>query len=299
MMAAFLVAVSFGRVAEAENAASAELQKNAPRVLLWPDGAPGAMGTGEKDAPRITVCPASKEKATGAGIVVCPGGGYGGQAMDHEGYQIAAWLNGEGISAFILEYRVAPYRHPIPLGDAQRALRLVRSRAAEWNVDPKRLGILGFSAGGHLVSTVGTHFDMGKPEAADPIDRESARPDFMVLCYPVITFKPPYAHMGSRKNLLGDNPDPALVENLSNETQVTADTPPAFLFHTSGDSGVPPENSVMFYSALHKAGVPAEMHIFEKGEHGVGLAPDDPALSVWPKLCIEWIRGRGFLGATK
>jgi len=266
-------------------------------VLLWPDGAPGALGDSEADKPALTVCLVPREKATGAGVVVCPGGGYAHLADDHEGRQVAAWLNAHGIAAFILKYRIAPYRHPAPMLDAQRALRLVRSRAQEWGVDPNRLGIMGFSAGGHLTSTAGTHFDLGNPDAADPVDRLSCRPDFMVLGYPVITFKPPYAHMGSCHNLLGKDPPAALVDAFSNNEQVTADTPPTFLVHTSGDAGVPAENSILFYLALRKAKVPAELHIYEQGPHGFGLAPDDPVLSTWPGHCIDWMRARGYLSS--
>src|SRR5262249_6545525 len=174
--------------------------------------------------------------------------------------------------AFVLQYRVGPrYRHPAPLQDAQRALRLVRARAREYAIDPARLGILGFSAGGHLAATTGTHFDEGRPDAADPIERMGSRPDFMVLAYPVMSFVAPFAHGNSRQNLLGESPDPALAAQLSNETQVTARTPPAFLFHTADDPGVPVENSVVFFEALHRAGVPAELHVFPHGRHGVGL----------------------------
>ncbi len=266
------------------------------QIVLWPQGAPEAKGSSEKDIPVVFHYAPPKDHATGAAIVVCPGGGYGGLAMDHEGEQIGRWLNSEGIAAFVLRYRHAPgYRHPVPLMDAQRALRTVRARAAEWGVNPGHIGILGFSAGGHLTGTAGTHFDAGNPQAEDPVDRVSCRPDFLVLVYPVITFDGPFAHMGSRKNLLGGDPAPALVKELSLENAVTKDTPPTFLFHTSGDSGVPSENSLLFYRALHDAKVPVEMHVFEKGEHGVGLAPKDPALSVWPKLCITWLRGQGML----
>ncbi len=265
-------------------------------IVLWPKGAPEAKGTTDKDIPVIQRYAPPSDTTAGAAIVVCPGGGYGGLAMDHEGDQIGRWLNREGISAFVLRYRHAPgYKHPIPLMDAQRALRTVRARAEEWDVNPGHIGILGFSAGGHLTGTAGTHFDAGNPKADDPIDRVSCRPDFLVLVYPVITLEGPFAHMGSRKNLLGEHPAPELVKDLSLENAVTNDTPPAFLFHTSGDTGVPSENSILFYRALHDAKVPAEMHIFEKGEHGAGLAPKDPALSVWPDLCITWLRGRGML----
>ncbi len=195
----------------------------------------------------------------------------------------------------MLRYRVAPYKHPAPLLDAQRAVRTVRVRAKEFSVDPKRVGIMGFSAGGHLASTVATHFDDGKADADDRTDRVGCRPDFAVLCYPVITLKPPYAHMGSRNNLLGKEADEKLVQSLCNDEQVTAKTPPTFLFHTDADTGVKPENSILFYMALKKAKVPAEMHIYEKGPHGVGLAPKDPILSTWADRLDGWLQGRGLL----
>ena len=217
-------------------------------------------------------------------------------AVDHEGRQIAEWLNARGVAAFVLRYRLGPrYHHPIELGDAQRALRFVRLHAADYGIASDRIGIWGFSAGGHLASTAGTHFDAGNANAAEPIDRLSSRPDFMILAYPVISFTTPYTHRGSLRNLLGDNPDPKLVASLSNETQVTSETPPAFLFHTSTDSGVPAENSVLFYLALRKAGVPAEMHIYERGEHGVGLALFDPILSSWPRRLEAWMRLHGWM----
>jgi acetyl esterase/lipase len=216
--------------------------------------------------------------------------------MNHEGRQVANWLNAMGISAFVLKYRLGPrYHHPIELGDAQRALRTVRARAAEFGVKPDRIGMMGFSAGGHLTSTAETHFDSGNPNAADLIDRVSSRPDFVVLGYPVISFTAPYTHRGSAQNLLGDSPDPKLLEDLSNELHVNSQTPPTFLFSTSEDTTVPAENSVAFYLALHKAQVPAELHIFQRGPHGVGLDLGDPALGEWPKLLINWLRGLGLL----
>ncbi len=255
-----------------------------PRTeLLWPNGAPGAAGDTDLDKPSLTFYLADPAKANGTAVVVCPGGGYQMLAMDHEGKQIAQWLNGYGVSAFVLKYRLGPrYHHPAMMQDVQQALRMVRSRAAELKLDPGRIGVWGFSAGGHLASTAATHFETK--------DGVTSRPDFAILAYPVITMKEA-THAGSRRNLLGDNPDPALVQLMSNETQVTAQTPPTFIFFTSDDSAVPVQNGVMFYEALRKAGVPAEMHIFRSGPHGVGLAPDYPDLSWWPKLLAEWMRG--------
>lgn len=262
-------------------------------ILLWPNGAPGAKGDADIDKPDLSLYIASQNKVP-TGIIVCPGGGYVHLAMSYEGTDVAKWLNTMGISAFVLKYRLGPkYHHPAELDDAQRAIRYVRAHAAEFGIDPHHIGIWGFSAGGHLASTAGTHFDNGTPNSADPIDRESSRPDFMILAYPVITFEEPYAHRGSRDALLGPNPDPALVELLSNEEQVTKDTPPTFLFHTSDDPVVPVQNSIHFYQALRRAGVPAEMHIYEHGRHGVGLAQDIPELSTWPTLLANWLKVRG------
>ena len=265
-------------------------------VLLWPDGAPGALGAGPEDRPKITIYRAPAATANGAAVVVCPGGGYVTLASDHEGKQVAEWLNTLGVSAFVLQYRLGPrYHHPAPLQDAQRAIRLVRARARDYGLDPGRLGVLGFSAGGHLAATTGTHFDEGRPDASDPIEKMSARPDFMVLAYPVLSMTSPFTHRGSLKNLLGETPDPKLAEDLSNDRSVTARTPPAFLFHTADDASVPVENSLAFVQAMHQAGVPVELHVFPKGRHGVGLAPGDPVLSQWPGLCASWMRARGLL----
>ena len=266
---------------------------------LWTGGAPGAMGTADEDQPTLTAYPVPAARAVGTAVVVCPGGGYAHLSMDKEGEQIALWLNSLGIMSFVLKYRLGPkYHHPIELGDAQRAIRTVRFKAADYHVQPDRIGIMGFSAGGHLASSAGTHFDAGNPQATDPIDRVGSRPDFMVLCYPVISFGQ-FAHKGSLRMLLGDQPDPKLVENLSNELQVTPQTPPTFLFHTTTDNTVPVENSVLFYSALRKAGVPAELHIYERGPHGVGLAQTDEALSSWPARLADWLRIRGLLSAAR
>jgi acetyl esterase/lipase len=270
--------------------------KQAPIYPLWPDGAPGAKGKEDRDIPTVQVYLPPADKATGAAVVICPGGGYAGLAMDHEGHQIARWLNSLGVAGIIVKYRLGMrYHHPVPLQDAQRAIRFTRAHAKEWQIDPNRVGIIGFSAGGHLASTAGTHFDRGDKEAKNPIDRESCRPDFLILGYPVITLQPPYAHSGSREHLLGKSPDRKLVENLSNDQSVTKDTPPTFLVHTSEDTVVPPENSVLFYVALRKAGVPAELHILEKGRHGLGLGGGDPAFARWPGLCEAWLRARGIL----
>lgn len=274
------------------------LSAESPRVvLLWPNGVPGAIGEEDADRPTLSIYLPSV-KSVGTGIVVCPGGGYAHLAMDHEGTQIASWLNAMGVAAFVLKYRLGPrYHYPAQLQDAGRALRFVRLHAAEFGIAPDRVGIWGFSAGGHLASTLATHFEGGNQTAADPIDRMSSRPDFVILAYPVITMVEPYVHKGSREHLLGPNPDPKLLEDLSNEKQVTAQTPPTFLFLSDADHIVPPENSVLLYLALRRAGVPAEMHIYQNGPHGVGLAPNDPVLSSWPKRLEDWLRVRGMLPA--
>jgi acetyl esterase/lipase len=267
--------------------------------LLWADGAPGAQGTQDEDKPSLFPYIVPQGRGTGTAVIVCPGGSYVHLSMDKEGDQIARWLNSLGVTAFVLKYRLGPkYHHPIELGDAQRAIRTVRSKAAEYRVLPDRIGIMGFSAGGHLASTTGTHFDAGNANATDPIERLNSRPDFLVLVYPVISLTAPYVHRGSLRALLGDQPDPKLVENLSNELQVTAQTPPTFLFHTTADTTVPSENSALFYLALRKAGVPAEMHVYERGPHGVGLGQTDEALSSWPGRLADWLRGRGLLNSA-
>jgi acetyl esterase/lipase len=264
-------------------------------MLLWPAGAPGAQGDEEIDKPTLTVYLPAGVNATKTGVVVAPGGGYVHLAMEKEGTAIAAWLNARGVAAFVLKYRLGPkYHHPIELEDAQRAIRTVRANAAEYGIAADHVGMWGSSAGGHLTATAGTRFDKGNADATDPIERQGSRPDFLVLAYPVITLEAPDAHSGSRKYLLGDDPDPAMVKALSAETQVTKETPPTFLFATTEDKTVPVINSVMFFEALVKAGVPAEMHIFQHGGHGVGLAAANSELSVWPELVIKWMRERGY-----
>jgi acetyl esterase/lipase len=262
---------------------------------LWPGGAPGAVGSGPEDTPTISLYRPTTAASTGAAFVVCPGGGYA-RLADHEGHNVAVWLNGIGVTAFVLKYRLGPrYRHPAPLQDVARAIRTVRARAKEWNVDPGRIGVIGFSAGGHLASTVATQFDAGTETAADAVDRVSSRPDLAVLAYPVISMEEGIAHAGSRANLLGPNPSADLVQALSSDRRVTSRTPPTFLFHTADDAGVLVENSLRFAAALRAAKVPYELHVFETGRHGVGLALDNPVLSAWPRLLESWLRARGFV----
>lgn len=265
-------------------------------ILLWPNGAPGAVGEEAADKPQIMAYLPVPGKATGSSVIVCPGGGYGNLCEDREGEAVAEWFQALGVAGFVLRYRIAPrYHHPAPLMDARRAIRTVRANCAAWGLDPKRVGIMGFSAGGHLASTAGTLFEEGQPGSADPVEREDSRPDFLILAYPVITLKPPYAHMGSRRNLIGDSPSDELIEQLSTETRVTSRTPPTFLMHTDADKAVPCENSVFFYLALRKAGVPSEMHIYAEGGHGVDLAKGHPTLGNWPERLRLWMGVRGLL----
>ncbi len=276
-------------------------------VPLWPGRAPGAVGDDARDRPTLTVYRPFGRKPTDpptAAVVIAPGGGYVFLATNHEGRQVANDLNALGLTAFVLRYRVGPrYRHPVPLGDAQRALRLVRARAAEFGVRPDQVGILGFSAGGHLAATAATRFDRGgaagDAAAGDAVERQPSRPDFVVLGYPVISFDAPYAHRGSGENLLGPGADPRLVASLSADRNVTARTPPAFLVHTDEDDGVPPENSLAFYQALRRARVPAELHVFERGPHGLGMGGEQPGYAEWPRLLAVWMRGRGLLPAPR
>jgi acetyl esterase/lipase len=266
---------------------------NPIEIKLWEGTAPGEP-TKPKDEPVLFLYRPAAEFASGKAVIVCPGGGYHHLAIDHEGRQIAEWLNSFGVTAFVLRYRHAGtgHKHPTPMLDGQRAIRTVRARAGEWGIDPKQIGVMGFSAGGHLTSTLGTHFDAGDSQAADPIDRGSSRPDFLVLCYPVISLTADFTHTGSRDNLLGKNADPALVRSLSNELQVTNDTPPSFLFHTDEDAAVRPMNSVAFYEALKRAGVPAELHVYQHGAHGLGLARDVPGTKDWSNRCRVWLEQR-------
>lgn len=285
-------------------------QPSAPQAIpLWEGKAPHAVGESPTDKPSLTVFRAPADKANGAAVVVCPGGGYGFLANDHEGKQVAEYFNGIGVTAFVLKYRIVQKErpgplHPAPLTDAQRAIRLARAKAKEFGIDPARVGIMGFSAGGHLASTAGTHFDDGLKDG-DAIDKQSCRPDFLILAYPVISMETGVTHGSSRNNLIGPKPDAKLIEELSNEKQVTKNTPPTFIFHTSADTAVVPENAVRFYVALKKAGVPAELHMYEKGRHGVGLGRDpkwtggETSVSTWPDRLTDWLKNRGVLDAKK
>lgn len=284
-------------------AATALAQPREP-FPLWPQGAPGALGNDPvKDVPTLTPFWPDAGKETGASFVICPGGGYGGLAP-HEGRDYALFLNQHGIAAFVLKYRLgsANYRHPAMMNDVQRALRTVRANAAAWKLDPRRIGVMGSSAGGHLASTALTHFDAGKPDDADAIERASCRPDAGILCYPVISMGA-NTHSGSKRNLLGNEPSPELVKLLSNELQVTKDTPPTFLFHTWEDKAVKVEGVMDFAAALQKSGVPFDLHVYQKGPHGIGLGMKgyDPAqhkieaLHPWTRDVAVWLKVQGFV----
>ena len=260
-------------------------------IRLWEENAPGFDNASDQKEPNLTPFLIEKGLPRGA-VIVCPGGGYWGKA-DYEGAPVARWLNSAGISAFMLDYRVMPYKHPYPLLDAQRAIRMVRFHAQEWGIKPDKIGILGFSAGGHLSATAGTHFDFGRPDSTDTVERVSCRPDALVLCYPVITFWE-FRHDGSMVALIGEDPPEALRYSLSNETQVTSQTTTAFLWHTANDEGVPVENSLLFAGALSKHKVPFELHVFPDGPHGLALGESHPAISAWTGLCATWLHGLGF-----
>lgn len=263
-------------------------------IRLWSGAAPGAMGTADIDIPTLTVALPSNVKPTGAVFIVCPGGGYEHLAP-HEGLPIARWLNSLGVTGFVLKYRLGPkYHHPVEMDDVQRAIRLVRFNAKKWNLDPDRIGVIGFSAGGHLASTAATHFDEGHPNATDPIDRTGCRPDLAILVYPVIAMVGPYTHVGSRRNLLGDHPKPSLEKFLSSDLQVSASTPPCFLVHAADDPVVPVQNSLLFTNACLNHHVPVELHIFEHGPHGFGLGTTLPEIKVWPRLAATWLQRHGF-----
>jgi len=298
MVSLFLISAFLG---------GALLAAEEPVIILWPEGVPGlrADASAEHDVdghisnvhtPTLTCYAAPARKACGTAVIICPGGAYGRLSWDKEGTEPARWLNTIGVTAFVLKYRLAEYGHPAPLRDVLRAVRLVRSRATDFGIRADRIGVLGFSAGGHLAASAGTLFDAPEGRTGAALDAISARPDFLVLIYPVITMKDPYTNAGSRRNLLGEHPGEAGIEHLSLERQVTANTPPAFLLTTFEDKTVPAENSLGFFEAMRRAGVPAELHIFEKGPHGFGLRPAGvgPAAG-WPALCDQWLRLRGWL----
>ena len=282
------------------NPISAESPKPVPEPL-WASGAPGVTAKADGDTPQLMITRVQSDKPT-AGVVILPGGGYGGHAIGHEGYDLANWFSEMGVTSAICTYRLRGkgnegkgYGHPAPMIDAQRAIQTLRARAKELNLDPNRIGVIGFSAGGHLCSTVSTKFAPAKPDSDDPIARVSSRPDFSILCYPVIGLGKPYTHKGSQRNLLGTDASAELVASLSNEDQVSDKTPPTFLFHTEEDKVVPVENSLQYYAACKKHGVEAEMHIFPKGRHGVGLAKDLDGANQWPDLCKAWMDRMGML----
>jgi acetyl esterase/lipase len=275
-----------------------------PAVPLWPEGVPGAITNGGPETlndglvrnvhePSLTPYLPPPGRATGAAVVVCPGGGYTVLAIEKEGAAVAKWLNTLGISAFVLKYRLKEYGHPAPLRDVLRAVRLLRSEAARWGIQPDRIGVIGFSAGGHLAASAATLFDAPEGRTGAALDNVSGRPDFAILVYPVIVLAGPYAHTGSRRALVGETPAPGLVESLSLDSRVTKDTPTTFLVHGGTDTAVPPENSVLFYLALRKAGVAAELHTYERGIHGFGLQPGHGPVSSWPQRCAEWLAAKG------
>jgi len=260
---------------------------------LWPAGHLNLLGTADRDVPTLTVFPVTAQNAPC--VVVLPGGGY--QALaDHEADPIALWLNTLGIASVVARYRRAPHKHPTPFDDGCRAIRTVRARASEWNIDPGHVGVLGFSAGGHLAATVATQGEAPHPKPTDAIDTHSARPDVAVLAYPVITLQSPFAHVGSRINLLGEGATPADIAHHSVHTRVTPRTCPTFLFHTVDDEAVPVENSLLFADALRRNNVAFEMHLYEHGYHGVGLATGDPILKSWPERCADWLARHGLTG---
>ena len=258
---------------------------NAEQSDLW---------IGRVSQPSVTVLAPPEYERNGTGVVICPGGGYGGLSWEKEGLEMGRWFNKRGITAFVLKYRHGGgvHQHPIPLNDIRRAMRIVRSQAEEWKLDPARIGVMGFSAGGHLASSVGTHADAGSKEATDPIEREGSRPDFMVLIYPVISMDEKITHAGSLENLLGEKPDPQFVELMSNDRQVTDQTPPTFIAHASDDQAVPVENALRFYRALIDHKVPAELHIFAEGGHGFGMRNKDKPVVEWPNLLANWLKSR-------
>ncbi len=278
-------------------------------IPLWPEGAPGAkyIGPEKQDRgnisavsePTLTYFAPAVDRPNGTAIIICPGGGYSRLAFDREGIQYARWLSSLGVTSFVLKYRMKEFGHPAPLQDVLRAIRLVRSRAAEFKIAPDRIGIMGSSAGGHLAGSASTLFDHASGKTGAELDAVSARPDFAILLYPVITMQDPATHAGSRKSLLGPSPTPELMELLSLEKQVTANTPPTLLIHTQLDKTVPAENSLLYLQALIRAKVPGELYVFEHGSHGMGMRAGLGTASDWPKRAEQWLQERGLLEPAK
>ena len=308
--AAMLAASTSGAALSATPASAASWPPSPATIPLWPEGVPGARAGLEAERyvdgrisrvsePTLTVYPPAVDRANGSAVIICPGGGYERLAIEREGEQYARWLSSLGVSAFVLKYRMRESGHPAPLRDVLRAVRLVRSQAAQYKLRPERVGVMGSSAGGHLAASAGTLFDHPLGRTGAPLDAVSARPDFLVLMYPVIALDGPAAHMGSRNALLGVSPSAADVELMSVARQVTARTPPTLLIHTQADASVPVENSILFYQALTRAKVPAEMYLFEHGTHGMGMRPNLGTASAWPQRAEEWLRARGLLDKTE
>lgn len=312
-LAATLATLATGdRLAGQVSAAAVQVPSDGPpmppgrEIPLWPEGVPGVAATGGEERvedgriynvrnPTLTWFPAPAAISVQTAVIICPGGGYVRLAVNREGNQVTRFLNALGVTAFILKYRLAEFGHPAPLCDVLRAVRLVRSRAGEFGVDAARIGVQGSSAGGHLAACAGTLFDAPEGRTGHALDAVSARPDFMGLLYPVISLVQPFSHAGSGRSLLGPAPSPALLQRLSLETQVSARTPPAFIVHTAEDKSVPVENSIVFYQALRRCGVPVEMHLYEKGPHGFGTAKGLGTTSDWPRRWEEWMRASGWL----
>ncbi len=283
-------------------------------IKLWPDGIPGSLKSDtyieeptvaegvptrfvRVTEPTLTVFLPPREKATGTAVLICPGGGYAALAFDHEGNAIARWLNDNGIAGIILKYRlpsdlIMKDKSIGPLQDAQEAMRTIRRNATVWNINPRKIGVIGFSAGGHLASTISTHYAEKVYEISDTT---SARPDFSLLIYPVITFDATFTHAGTRRNLIGENPSEEAISHFSNELQITEKTPPAFLVHSGDDKAVPVKNSIVYYQGLQKYNILSELHVFQKGGHGYGLSVDNGTQSAWPGLCISWLKSAGIL----
>ena len=294
----FLGALVIPAIAQTSAPNLPDMFKNLPQpIFLWPNGVPGALGYTEADKPRLYAF-LPQTKSTNTAVLVIPGGGYEHVAIGHEGIQYARWLNAQGVTAFVLDYRVAPYKYPVEIQDGMRAMRYLRAHAAEYGIDANRIGVWGSSAGGHLASTLGVHGNDAAPLPGgknDSVNQADAKPNFMILSYPVISMQGPEAHVGSMKNLLGETPDAQMQQKFSNELGVDAQTPMTFLFATTGDATVPVENSLDFYRALERAHVPVELHIYDYANHGCGLCGEIPELATWPLLLRNWLMHEGWL----